>query len=798
MIRNSFKIAWRNLMRNKVFSLINILGLAIGMTASFLIYQYVHTEFSYDRFHKNGKHIYRLATDLKLPAETIHEGAASSAMAFHLAQDFPEVTQFVRLSQISLLARIDDRKFQEPNTFFADSSLFTIFDFPLLSGDPNSALRDPFSMVISETAAKKYFGDEDPLGKTLYIMESAMPVQVTGVMADLPSNSSLKADIFLSFASYQQIFDPQVNNQWGNFTTASFLLLKDGADAQQLQEQLPAFLKRRLPQEIQQTEMDFTLALEPFENVYLRSDRIVNPGFESGNLNNVYIFSLVAVFILLIACINFINLTTARAAERGKEVGVRKVAGAYRAQLVNQFLGEAIAVSFIAFVIAFVLIEVSIPWFNQFAGKTAAFSFFNRPASLSVLALLTLAIGVLAGSYPAFVLSSFKPIKVLKGHVAPGGNGLWLRKALVVTQFAVSVTLIAVTFVVYHQLHYMRNHDLGFNKTQTLVVETRFDSKQETFKSSLSSIPAVQSATRSGNVPGGDNGRAYAELENHNGDMQTATVDLYNVDEDFIPQYDIQVLAGRAFSTAFTADSIHGAVLNERAVQLLGYSDPADAIDSRFRLGNGRDGRIIGVVKDFHFKSLQAQITPMAITLGQGNFSNYISIKVNTDNLPATMEAIAAKWQEIIPNRPFNYFFADEFFDRQYRAEERFGQLFFQFALLTIFISCLGLLALVSYSTLQRQKEIGVRKVLGASVANIVKLLSIDFVKLVLIAIVIATPIAWWAMNKWLADFAYRIDMEWWMFAAVGLAAVTIALLTVSWQAIRAALANPVESLRDE
>jgi len=785
-------------MRNKVFSLINILGLAIGMTASFLIYQYVHTEFSYDGFHKNGKRIYRLATDIKLPAETIHEGASSSAMAFHLAQDFPQVEQFVRFGQISLLARIGDRKFQEPNTFFADSSLFHVFDFPLLSGNPQTALRDPFSMVISETAAKKYFGDEDPLGKTLYIMESAMPVQVTGVMADLPGNSSLKADIFLSFASYQQIFDPQVNDQWGNFGTASFLLLKEGVDAHQLQEKLPGFLTQRLPQEIQQTEMAFTLVLEPFEDIYLHSDRIACRGFESGNLNNVYIFSLVAIFILLIACINFVNLTTARAAERSKEVGVRKVAGAHRYQLVNQFLGEAITVSLIAFMAAFIFIETTLPWFNQFAGKTAAFSFFSRPASLVVLVVLTLIIGVFAGTYPAFVLSSFKPIKVLKGHFVPSGNGLWLRKALVVTQFAVSVTLIAVTFIVYHQLQYMRNHDLGFNKTQTLVVETRFDSKQETFKSSLFSIPAVQSAARSGNVPGGDNGRLYAELENNNGDMQTATVDLYNVDEDFIPQYDIRVLAGRAFSTAFTSDSLHGLMLNERAVQLLGYSDPADAIGRRFQLGNGRDGRIIGVVKDFHFRSLQAQITPMAIQLGQGNFSNYISIKMSTDNLPATMEAIAAKWKETIPNRPFNYFFADEFFDRQYRSEERFGQLFFQFALLTIFISCLGLLALVSYSTLQRQKEIGIRKVLGATVANIVKLLSLDFVKLVLIAIAIAIPVAWWTMDKWLADYAYRIDIQWWMFAVSGLAAVVIALLTVSWQAIRAAIANPVDSLRDE
>jgi len=798
MVKNYFRIAWRSLMRNKVFSLINILGLAIGMTASFLIYQYVHTEFSYDGFHKNGKRIYRLATDIKLPTETIHEGASSSAMAFHLAQDFPQVEQFVRFGQISLLARIGDRKFQEPNTFFADSSLFKVFDFPLLKGDPQTALRDPFSMVISETAAKKYFGDEDPLGKTLYIMESAMPTQVTGVMADLPNNSSLKANIFLSFASFQQIFDPQVNDQWGNFGVASFLLLKEGVDAGQLQENLPGFLKRRLPLEIQQTEMGLTLTLEPFEDIYLGSDRIVNQGFESGNLNNVYVFSLVAVFILLIACINFVNLTTARAAERSKEVGVRKVAGAHRYQLVNQFLGEAVTVSLIAFVVAFILIETTIPWFNQFAGKTAALSFFSRPASLIGLVLLTLVIGVFAGSYPAFILSSFKPIKVLKGRFSSGGNGSWLRKMLVVTQFAVSVTLIAVTFIVYHQLHYMRNQNLGFNKTQTVVVETRFDSKQETFKLLLSSIPAVQSATRSGNIPGGDNGRVYAELENNNSDMQAATVDLYSVDEDFIPQYGIQILAGRAFSTAFTSDSTHSLVVNERAVQLLGYSDPADAIDRRFQLGNGRDGHIIGVVKDFHFKSLQAQITPMAIQLGQGNFANYISIKVSTDNLPATMAAIEAKWQETIPNRPFNFFFADEFFDRQYRAEERFGQLFFQFALLTIFISCLGLLALVSYSTLQRQKEIGVRKVLGASVANIVKLLSLDFIKLVLIAIAIATPIAWWAMTNWLADFAYHIDIQWWMFAMAGLAAVVIALLTISWQAIKAAVANPVESLRDE
>ncbi|HSZ87520.1 MAG TPA: FtsX-like permease family protein, partial [Puia sp.] len=540
-------------------------------------------------------------------------------------------------------------------------------------------------------------------------------------------------------------------------------------------------------------QMQDYLSLEPLRDVYLRSKR---SGFETGNINNVRIFFIVAIFILMIACINFINLTTARSAERAKEVGIRKVVGAVKFQLAKQFIVESVMICFIAFLLSLLLCSLLLPLFNQLAGKQISTGIFSDPLNIIELFLLAVSIGVIAGFYPSLVLSSFKPVSVLKGRFATGTRGLLLRKSLVVFQFTISIALIVGTIVVYTQLNYMRNQDLGFNKEQTIVINTNFDKNKDVFKQSLASIPGVMSSSSSSSVPGTGHTGAYSEMENKAGETQKTNLNLYFVDFDYINQYKFKLVAGRGFSKDLKTDSIQAMVINESAARSLGYTSPKDAVGRNFSQW-GRKGKIIGVLKDFHYHSLQQEIQPLVMRYEPWALG-LISIKVSSANLPETIKAIQSKWNNIIPSRPFEYFFLDDFFNKQYRAEERFGNLFTNFAVLAIFISCLGLLGLASYSTIQRTKEIGVRKVLGASVSNIVNLLSVDFIKLVLIAFIIAAPIGWFGMNIWLHDFAYRTTITWWVFAIAGTSAILIAFLTISFQAIRAAVMNPVKSLRTE
>ena len=508
------------------------------------------------------------------------------------------------------------------------------------------------------------------------------------------------------------------------------------------------------------------------------------------------LFIIVAVFILLIACFNFVNLTTARSVERAKEVGIRKVVGAVKTQLARQFIGESIILCLIAFVLSVLFSALLLPLFNQLAGKTISHNIFLQPQYLLILFLISIGIGILAGFYPALVLSSFQPITVLKGRFTTSGKGILLRKGLVVAQFTISIALIISTIVVYNQMNYMRSQDLGFNKDQKLIVDTHGDSSKLVFKQAVSSLPGVISTSMAGSVPGGGNPGAYSQIENIKGDMQIANLDLYFVDFDYIPQYKMKILAGRAFSRDFQTDTTQSMVVNEAAMKLFGYNSPQQIIGKKFDQW-GRKGMIIGVVKDFHFRSLQEVIKPLSIRI-EPNGCDLVSINVSSKNIPATIAAIENKWKALIPNRPFSYYFLDEFFDKQYRAEDRFGNLFLNFAILAIFISCLGLLGLASYSTMQRVKEIGIRKVMGASVSNILNLLSKEFIKLVAISFLIAAPITWYFMHQWLQGFAYRTNIQWWVFALAGILALVIAIATISFQAIRAAVANPVKSLRTE
>ncbi|MDB5000413.1 MAG: transporter permease [Mucilaginibacter sp.] len=794
MLKNHFKIALRNLWRHRVFSFINITGLSVGITACFFIFMYVAFELSYDKFHTKADRIYRLVTDIKTPSETIHTDVTSWAFAPNIKTDFPEVEAFVRVNNSPFLVRKDNIKFQEDRSLFADSTFFKVFDFKLIKGNPKTALVAQASVVFTETAAKKYFGNSNPVGKTVLVTGDAIPATVTGVMQDMPGNSQIKADMLISMSSLTEKFNTGLDKAWGNYGATTFLLLKPGTDAKALEKKFPAFMEKRNGVEAKQRQMFATLFLEPLKDVYLHSKR---GGQETGSISNVYIFSIVAVFILLIACINFINLTTARSVERAKEVGIRKVVGAAKGELARQFIGESVVLCIIAFLITVILSVLLLPLFNQLSGKIISPGIFSNAWYVIILFVTSIGIGLLAGIYPAMVLTSFKPVMVLKGRFSTGTKGSMLRKSLVVAQFSISIALIIGTIIVYNQMDFMRNRDLGFSKDQIIVMDTNGDPGKEAFKQTITTLPGVKSVTLSSSVPGGGNAGAYSEIENKKGDLQIANLDLYFVDFDYINQFKIKMVAGRPFSKDFmTTDTSQAMLLNEEAVKLFGYSSPQQAIGRRFKQW-GREGKIVGVMKDFHFKSLQEKIKPLSMRVELKNI-NLVSVKVSADHLPGTLAAIESKWKQLLPNRPFSYFFLDEFFDRQYRSEQRFGKLFFNFSILAIAISCLGLLGLASYSTFQRTREIGIRKVLGASTSGIVNMLSADFMKLVLISFFIAAPVAWYFMYKWLQDFAYRIDIQWWVFVAAGILAMVVAIATISFQAVKAALSNPVKSLRSE
>src|SRR5688572_28864294 len=794
MLKNYLKIAFRNLWRHRVFSFINIMGLTVGMTACFLIFLYIQFELSYDCFHTKADRIYRVVSDIKTPTEVIKAGGPSWAAPPNIKEEFPEVESFVRIAGgDNVLVRKGDIKFQEENAMWADSAFFKVFDFKLLKGNPQTALKEPFSIVFSEKTAKKYFGEKDPIGQTLLITGEGLPARVTGIMKDIPENSQIKGDVVLSMTTITKQWNKSLDSQWGNYGAQAYILLKPGVDAKKLEAKFPGFLDRRNGTEMKKNQMFATLFLEPLKDVYLRSTR---NGSKSGNINNVYIFSIVAIFILLIACINFVNLTTARSVERAKEVGIRKVVGAARTQLARQFIGESIIICLIAFILAVIVSAIFLSSFNQLASKIVSDGIFEHSQYVFILFLAAIGIGFLAGLYPALVLSSFKPVVVLKGRFATGGRGILLRKGLVVAQFSISIALIIGTIVVYNQMNYMRSRDLGFSKDQMLVIDTNGDPGKDAFNQAIKSIPSVKATALSSSAPGTGNPGAYSEIENTKGDLQIANLDLYYADFDYIPLYKIKMVAGRAFSRDFATDTTQAMILNEAAVKMFGYSNPQQAIGRRFKQW-GREGKIIGVVKDFHFRGLQEPIKPLSMRIEPGG-SNLVSANIAAANLPSTIAAIENKWKELIPNRPFSYFFLDEFFDKQYRGEERFGKLFLNFAVLAIFISCLGLLGLASYSTMQRTKEIGIRKVMGASVSGIINLLSKEFLTLVILSFFIAMPVAWYFMHSWLQDFAYRTKISWWVFVMAGTIAVLIAVFTVSFQAIKAAIANPVKSLRTE
>jgi putative ABC transport system permease protein len=801
MFKNYFIIAFRNLWRHRVFSGINLLGLAVGMSSFLLIFAYVAFERSYDDFNPKADRIYRVICDTKTETETIHTGTTSGPTGPVIKANFPEVEQEARICFMSFLTQNGTKKFQESNIVAADSSLFSIFSFPLLKGDPTTALRDPFSVVLSEAGAQKYFGSADPIGQAL-VLDGKYTLKVTGLMRNIPENSHFHGDILISMSTFSGRLYGDWDQNWGNFNWFTFFLLKPGADPARLEARLPAFVKEKAADVEKTTGMSYTLHLQPLKSIHL-GPTLDNygQGEPTGSKVNTYIFSIVGAFILLIACINFVNLSTARASERAREVGIRKAIGAMRGQLTLQFLGESILLCLIAFCLAIGLCNILHPIFTGLLGKDIPLQAFGSGGYVGLLFVIAIGIGALAGIYPALVMSGFNPIAVLKGRFVSTKTGLTMRQMLVVFQFTISTALIIGTIVVYDQLKYMQDQDLGFNKSREVSIDYHGDSavqvNTEHIRRELAAIPDVNGVCFSSNVPGTSPNNWYLRIANPKGVMQGANLNFYTIDFDYFSHFGIRLAAGRGFSRTFTTDSTKAMILNEAAARSLGYSHPATAVGKKFDMW-GTDGTIIGIAKDFHYRSLQEAIQPLAFRVINPRMYGVISVKIAGSHIPQTIAALGERWKQLAPERPFQYSFLDDDFAKLYSSEDRFQRVFLYFGLLAIFISCLGLLGLAAYSTIQRTKEIGIRKVLGASVTTIVSLLSKEFLRLVSIALVIASPIAWYAMHSWLQEFAYRTTIAWWVFPLAAGAAILITFLTVGFHSIKAAVADPVDSLRTE
>lgn len=799
MFKNYLKVAWRNLIRNRFFSAINITGLAIGLACSLMLTLYVKDELSYDRHHANADRIYRVSRTFlsKDGTASLQLGHVAPPFGPLIRKDFGEVEQVVSMLETGALVRYGDLRFEEENLFAAEPNLFKVFSFKVLQGNPDKALENPFSIMFSRPMAEKYFGKENPMGKTVRL-DNQLDYTITGVFEPLPAQSSFHPNFLISFSTLndERVYGAEkLRSNWGNNAFSTFLLLPPHYDPQKLINAFPAFQNKHIDVNASTYSV---LNLTKLSDIHLYS-HLDSEIEANGDIQYVYFFSVIGIFILAIACINYMNLATARSAKRAKEVGMRKVVGAMRSQLIRQFLSESFLIIFIALLIAIVMVALCLPLLNNLSQKTLTMRDILNPVFIIALVGITLFTGVLAGSYPAFFLTAFQPVSVLKGRVAYALKKTKIRQVLVILQFAIAVALIISTTVVHNQMKHVQNVKLGYSKEQILLLPSIGDSvAYESFKQQINQSSGIMGVTRSSRIPSGrllDSWEAYVMK---GGAMAPADINIKSltVEEDFIPTYRIEMAAGRNFSRNYPTDRTAGFILNETATRLLGWKDPNDAIGSRFGYGEIR-GQIIGVTRDYHFESLHQKIAPIVMFMNAGNLGR-LSVRIAGQDIQGTLDRIASTWESRFPDRPFRYEFLDQRFENLYAREQTQQLLFSIFSGIAIFISCLGLLGLSIFMAELRIKEIGIRKVLGASVYNLVTLLSGDFLKLVFIAILIASPIAWYVMNKWLDSFAYRITLQWWMFGLAGMLAVAIALLTISFQSVKAALANPVKSLRSE
>ena len=810
MFKYYIKISLRNIYKNKLFSLINILGLAAGIACTILILLFVQDELSYDQFHSKKDRIVRVTREwLNQDGESsLHLARVAPPIGTLIQNDYPQMIEsMVRIAQdYRTKLKYNNDVFIEEKFYWAEKDLFNIFDFKLIKGNKETALSQPNSVIVTETIAKRLFGDEDPLGKIINY-EGQRDLAVTGVVEDAPKNSHFKFDYLASFITLYEINGAEFfQTNWGRNNYSTYFLLKNENLKSELQAQMPAFIDQHLTQVIRnftgqepafQPSKFNILHVQSLTDIHLHSH--LNSELEqNGDITNVYLFSAIAVFILLIACINFMNLATAKSSKRAKEIGMRKVLGAEKKQLIYQFIGESLFISFLSLIISIGIVEAALPSLNNFIGKELAVNYFDNPLAVSGIILITLLVGLISGSYPAFLLSSFKPVSVLKGNNQKGSGRSLFRTVLVVSQFTISIILIISMTVVYNQMEFFRNKKLGFNKDQLVVMPAgnRMLENLDGFKSILMQNPNIKSVATSDLIPSDKllNNWGAKRYEGNSSVPLDFRLAVVQVDYDFIPTYQFEITAGRNFSREYASDDSNAYILNEAAAKRLGWT-PQDAIGKPLEYGQV-PGSVIGVLKDFNFESLHNEVVPIVFVFdrfGVGNFTVRIA-----GDIPGAIDFLKGIWEQYNPDYPFDYSFLNDDFAALYASEEQLGEIFSVFAFLAVFIACLGLFGLASFSAEQKTKEIGIRKVLGATVTNIVSRFTFEFVKLILIANIIAWPLAYYAMNKWLDTFAYKTDLALSTFMLAGFIALLIAVATISFQAVKASLTNPAKTLKYE
>ena len=795
MIKNYFKVAWRKIKKNKLYAFVNITGLTVGIASCLLIGLYIAHEVSYDRFNKNADRIVRLTMDYNFGDAPRQVALTGTKAGPQFKRTFPSIQAFTRTYKRTRVVGYANKVFEENNFLYADSSFFRMFSYPLSEGDLSTVLNAPNKVVITQSTAKKYFGAEEPVGKTLKVGD--LDFEITGIMADIPSNSQIRFDLVASFSSlaYAQ------QEKWMEANYVTYLLLANEQQIAPLQKQITGYMKTVTKDEFKvQGNQYLTYHLEPLTRVHLYSSL---PGFDP-NSNIVYIYVLIAIAILIltIACVNYVNLATAQSAGRTGEISMRKILGAKKRQIFNQFIGESCLIVFIAIILAICTATLALPFFNDLTGKQFYTSGLFNPFVLLSLLLLYIIISFAAGLYPAVLVSNVKLIKILKSGFAFSSGGS-VRKSLIVFQFIISIFLVASTIVILQQLNYIKKKDLGYNKDNIVVLplDDKTSAHYDALKTEMTSLPRVQHVSAAYgepiNVPWTDG------IQGENG--QEVTVNAIPCDEDFVKTLGLKIIAGTDFTKADvmqmdTSDNgknlKYSFMLNESAAKALGWK-PGNAIGRGISKGVQVPGIVKAVVKDFHFHSLHEPITPLIIFLDEGR-TNSMFIKILPGDISGTLSNLKKVWDQRVTHRPFEYHFLDEDYEALYKTEQRTGEIFTTFSALAILLACLGLFALAAFAITRRTKEIGIRKVLGASVPGIMRMLSQDFLKLILIAAVITFPIAWWAMQKWLSDFAYRVNIGWWVFVVAAMAAILIALIAISFHSIKAAIANPVKSLRTE
>jgi len=797
MIRNYFKIAWRSLWKNKTASIVNIIGLSVGLACCLIMVLYMQHELSYDKFQQNGDRLVRVIMEYSFNGSPVTKGNfTSSKVAPSFKRNFPEVEDGVRMSADGdRLVKYGKKLFTEKKFLYADPAFFRIFSFRLVKGNPAEVLKSPNTVVLTRSTAKKYFGNDDPIGKILVVSSNKTNFTVTGIAEDCPSNSQIKFDFLASFSS----FGPAQEETYFNANYTTYLLLKDKNSITSLQAKIGPFMKKEM---VSSEGTYVNYELEPYTRIHLYSPY---DAFEpNSNITYIYIIAGIALLVLIIACFTYINLSVARSIDRAKEVGIRKVSGAFRLQIFTQFIIESFIITTASLLLSFTLVAAFLPAFNQLSGKSLQPSDLTQPGVVGVALLIDLFIAFVAGSYPAVILSKFQPVKVLKGGFRNTSSGLWLRQSLIIFQFVISIFLVIATIIISAQMHYIQNKKLGYEREHLILMNLDFSiiDKADVFKAELRNNREILSVSSANSSPVDIVGSYVMKRADMKSGQEINTWGNF-IDEEYVKTNGLQLIAGSDFTKQDVLDASHDDytrnvfhfVINESAAKALGWT-PEQAIGKQMFLGDRRPGEVKAVVKDFHFASLHTPIEPLV--LFPGSWGSTLIVKVSGNNLAQTIRFLQNKSKQFAPGIPFEYRFMDEDFNKLYDTETRTNRVFTIFSSIAIFLACLGLFGLSAYSARQRIKEIGIRKTLGASVSNITFLLSDSFLKLVLIAFILAAPVSWFVMNKWIQDFAYRIHISWWMFALAGLSALLIALITVSFQSVKAATANPVKSLRTE